>query len=228
MNIEEKIQFESRKLSDFYYPYYMEKRYPGAMENFSPVNTKYWQNKVFFAYKKWFERAARMFCVRKEYEAFAHLTRDMQKTIIDKKIKFYNVDAEKLIQAFLLDGFKYPQQLGVEKVWEVYLKYLPGLHNKKDEELEVVENIVGAALEIKKRGTVKDWMNIKINQRSIIENQIKFNPTLLAFSNSFVEFCEKENISIYNIDKMKQRVLNLNSEKILNKIKSFLKEDYKE
>ena len=39
---------------------------------------------------------------------------------------------------------------------------------------------------------------------------------------------EKENISIYNIDKMKQRVLNLNSEKILNKIKSFLKEDYKE
>ena len=204
MNIEEKIQSESRKLSDFYYPYYMERRYPGAMENFSPVNTKYWQNKVFFAYKKWFERAARMFCVRKEY------------------------DAEKLIQAFLLDGFKYPQQLGVEKVWEIYLKYLPGLHNKKDEELEVVENIVSAALEIKKRGTVKDWMNIKINQRLIIENQIKFNPTLLAFSNSFVEFCEKENISIYNIDKMKQRVLNLNSEKILNKIKSFLKEDYKE
>ena len=118
-----------------------------------------------FAYKKWFERAARMFCVRKEY------------------------DAEKLIQAFLLDGFKYPQQLGVEKVWEIYLKYLPGLHNKKDEELEVAENIVGAALEIKKRGTVKDWINIKINQRLIIENQIKFKPTLLAFSNSFVEFC---------------------------------------
>ena len=31
-------------------------------------------------------------------EAFAHLTRDMQQTIIDKKIKFYNVDAEKLIK----------------------------------------------------------------------------------------------------------------------------------
>ncbi len=31
-------------------------------------------------------------------EAFSHLTRDMQKTIIDKKIKFYNVDAEKLIK----------------------------------------------------------------------------------------------------------------------------------
>jgi len=31
-------------------------------------------------------------------EAFAHLTRDMQQTIIDKKIKFYNVDAEKLVK----------------------------------------------------------------------------------------------------------------------------------
>ena len=31
-------------------------------------------------------------------EAFAHLTKDMQQTIIDKKIKFYNVDAEKLIK----------------------------------------------------------------------------------------------------------------------------------
>lgn len=31
-------------------------------------------------------------------EAFSHLTRDMQKTIIEKKVKFYNVDAEKLIK----------------------------------------------------------------------------------------------------------------------------------
>ncbi len=31
-------------------------------------------------------------------EAFAHLTRDMQETIINKKIKFYNIDAEKLIK----------------------------------------------------------------------------------------------------------------------------------
>ncbi len=31
-------------------------------------------------------------------EAFAHLTRELQKTIIDKKIKFYNVDAERLIK----------------------------------------------------------------------------------------------------------------------------------
>lgn len=31
-------------------------------------------------------------------EAFSHLTRDMQETIVNKKVKFYNVDAEKLIK----------------------------------------------------------------------------------------------------------------------------------
>lgn len=31
-------------------------------------------------------------------DAFAHLTRELQRTIINKKIKFYNVDAEKLIK----------------------------------------------------------------------------------------------------------------------------------
>lgn len=31
-------------------------------------------------------------------EAFSHLTRDMQETIVNKKIKFYNIDAEKLIK----------------------------------------------------------------------------------------------------------------------------------
>lgn len=203
MNIEEKIKSESRKLSDFYYPYYMEERYPGAMDNFSPTNTKFWQNKVFFAYKKWFERAARMFCVRGEY------------------------DAEKLIQAFMLDGFKYPQQLGVEKVWETYLKYLPGLHNKKDVEVEVVEDIVNAVLEIRKRETVEKWLKIKINQRLIIENKIKFNPTILAFSSSFVEFCNNNCEGVYDFSKLRKRVYDLkSSEKILEKIKSFLKEDF--
>lgn len=31
-------------------------------------------------------------------EAFSHLTRDMQETIINKKIKFYNIDAERLVK----------------------------------------------------------------------------------------------------------------------------------
>ena len=203
MNIEEKIQSESRKLSDFYYPHYMEERYPGAMAEFSPVNTKYWQNKVFYAYKKWFERAARMFCVRKEY------------------------NAEKLIQAFLLDGFKYPQQLGVEKVWETYLKYLPGLSTKKSVEVEVVEDIVNASLEIKRKTSVQKWLSLKINQIATINQAIKFNPTLLAFSKSFIDFCNNNCEDKYNFEKMRKRVYDLNCcDKVLNKIKNLLGEDY--
>lgn len=203
MNIEEKIQSESRKLSDFYYPYYMEKRYPGAMDNFSATNTHYWQNKIFFAYKKWFERAAKMFCVRQEY------------------------DAEKLIQAFMLDGFKYPQQLGIEKMWDTYIKYLPGLHNKKDEEKEIVENIVNSVIEIKRRGNVEKWLEIKINQKLIKENKLNIDPILLAFSKTFINFCNKECNNIYDFEILRDKVLNQkHANKILEKIKSFLKEDY--
>ena len=202
MNIEERIASESRKLSDFYYPYYMEKRYPGAMNDFSDVNTKYWQNKIFFSYKKWFERAARMFCIREQY------------------------NAEKLIQAFLLDGFKYPQQLGVEQVWNTYIKYLPGLHTKKDKEKEIVENLVGAILEVKRRGKVKDWLNLKINQNMVLAKEIKFDPTILAFSYSFIEFCDKNKLD-YNLEEMRKNIFDLNSsKKIIDKIKSFLEDDY--
>ena len=69
MNIEERIKSESRKLSDFYYPYYMEQRYPGAMKDFTQTNTNYWKAKVFFAYRKYFEKAAKMFCIRENYDA---------------------------------------------------------------------------------------------------------------------------------------------------------------
>lgn len=203
MNIEEKIQSESRKLSDFYYPYYMEKNYPGAMDNFSATNTYYWQNKIFFAYKKWFERAAKMFCVRQEY------------------------DAEKLIQAFMLDGFKYPQQLGIEKMWDTYIKYLPGLHNKKDKEKEIVENIVNSVIEIKRRGNVEKWLEIKINQKLIKENKLNIEPILLAFSKTFINFCNKECNNVYDFEILRDKVLNQkHANKILEKIKSFLKEDY--
>jgi len=203
MNIEEKIKIESRKLSDFYYPYYMEKRYPGAMDNFTDTNTKFWKNKVFFAYKKWFERAAKMFCVRENY------------------------NAEKLIQAFMLDGFKYPQQLGVEQVWKTYINYLPGLRTKKEEEKEIVESLVSSILEIKKTGTVEDWLNIKINQLSVINKSIKFNPIIFSFSVSFIDFCYNNCDGLYDFENMRKVIFkHSNKEKIIEKIKTFLKDDF--
>lgn len=204
MNIEERIKSESRKLSDFYYPYYMEERYPGATKNFTPVNIKFWQNKVFFAYKKYFEKAAQMFCIRE------------------------NFDAEKFIKSFMLDGFKYPQQMCNEYVWQTYIKYVPAIHNEKSDEKKVVEEIVEAALELKRNNSIKEWMNKKSNQIAISQNKIKFSPLLLAFSSSFIDFCLLNKCDYYyDFPLMRKRVLDLNiSEKILIKIKEVLKEDY--
>ena len=203
MNIEERIKSESRKLSDFYYPYYMEQRYPGAMKDLTQTNTNYWKAKVFFAYRKYFEKAAKMFCIRENY------------------------DAERFIKSSLMDGFKYPQQLCNEYIWKTYLNYMPAIHNSKDDEIEVVEEIVAAALEIKKNKSVKEWLNKKINQISVLSNRIKFSPLLLAFSSNFMDFCINNNCNYYDFPKMRERVLNLNiSEKILNKIREVLNEDY--
>jgi hypothetical protein len=203
MTIEAKISSESRKLSDFYYPYYMEARYPGAMKNFTEINHIFWKNKVYYAYRKWFEKAASMFCVREKY------------------------DAELLIQGFLLDKFKYPQQLCNEYVWETYLKYLPGLHKKKPIEVEVVEGIVAAVIELKKYGSVKKWMEMPGVKEQIKNRAIRFDPTILAFSDCFFEFICKACPKEYNLFKMRDRVLNLKiADKIIEKIKNFLQEDY--
>ena len=94
MNIEDKIISESYKLSEAYFPHYY-KKYP---------RNKY---QVYNTYKKYFIKAAQMFCIRDNYDAY------------------------KLIEAFVMDGFKYPQQLCNEQVWKTYISYLPGIQNKK-------------------------------------------------------------------------------------------------
>ena len=50
---------------------------------------------------------------------------------------------------------------------------------------------------------------------------------MLAFSSNFMDFCINNNCNYYDFPKMRERVLNLNiSEKILNKIREVLNEDY--
>lgn len=151
----------------------------------------------------YFISAAKLFCVREGY------------------------DAEKLIESFMLDGFKFPTQLPNELVWKTYINYAPAIQNKKSEEIEIVENIVNAAIEIKRAGSVKEWLNKKINQKMVIEDKLKFNPLLLAFSTTFLDFCKKECYDTYNPEYMRRLVLSQkSSEKILAKIKDVLKSDY--
>lgn len=191
MNIEDQIQSESLRLSDFYYPYYYKKY-------------KRTKNQVYNKYKDFFVKAASMFCIRDEY------------------------DAEKLINSFMLDGFKYPQQLCNESVWNTYINYMPGLYNKKERNKEVVENIVNAAIILKRNETVENWLNKKINQIALQQNSLGFDLTLFSFSYYFTNYCKLLKLNI-DINKLRNNVFLLDEPvktKVLNKIKTLLKDDY--
>lgn len=191
MNIEDRIQSESLKLSDFYYPYYYKKHRRA-------------KNQVYNKYKDFFIKAAGMFCIRDGY------------------------DAERLINSFMLDGFKYPQQLCNETVWNTYISYMPGLSNKKEKDIEVVENIVNAGIILKRSETVENWLSKKINQISLQQNNAGFDLTLFSFSYYFINYCKLLHLNI-DIKKLRNSVFSLNEPtktKVLNKIKILLKDDY--
>lgn len=191
MNIEDRIQSESLRLSDFYYLYYYKKY-------------KRTKNQVYNKYKDFFVKAASMFCIRDEY------------------------DAEKLINSFMLDGFKYPQQLCNESVWNTYINYMPGLYNKKERNKEIVENIVNAAIILKRNETIENWLNKKINQIALQQNNIGFDLTLFSFSYYFTNYCKMLKLNI-DINKLRNNVFSLDEPvktKVLNKIKTLLKDDY--
>lgn len=194
MNIEDKINIESHKLSEAYYPFYIEK-YP--------------RNKfqVYNKYKQFFIKAAQLFCIRDNY------------------------DANKLITAFMMDGFKFPQQLPNEKVWETYLNYLPAIKEKKSKDIEIAENIINAAIVLKRYGSIEEYFKLTINKISLFKNSLQFNPLLLCFSEWFEDFYNKNYKSFeydLDIEKYRKEVYNLenNSDKIINKIKEILKDDY--
>ena len=87
--------------------------------------------------RKYFIKASQMFCVREGF------------------------DAEKLIASFMIDSFKWPAQLPQENVWKTYINYIPGIQSKKTKDEEVVEQIVNAAIELRRYGTVKKWLDNK-------------------------------------------------------------------
>ena len=150
-----------------------------------------------------FIKASQMFCIREGFKA------------------------EKFIDAFMMDGFKFPAQMCYEKVWETYLDYLPALKEEKTEDIEVVENIVNAATALKKNGGIKEWLKSAINQRAVKENKMPFGILLLSFSEAFINFCKKECNGVYNLDLARDYVLSQKSaDKVLIKIKEFLGIDY--
>lgn len=173
--------------------------YPHYLKHFNGQRNKFTLEK----YRGYFNSAARMFCVREGY------------------------DAEKLITAFLLDGFKWPQQLPQENVWKTYTAYLPGLHNRKSHDVEVVEKIVSAATELKRYPQgVPQWLLSKINQKTVLENKMKSSPILFAFSKTFKKFVYDNDINISLYDLREEVYSCEKKEKILAKISSLLGDDF--
>ena len=185
MHIEDIINIEANKMLDRYYPHYI-KKYP---RNKYQVKAKYF---------KYFENAAKLFCVRDNY------------------------NAEKLVDAFVADGFMWPAQLPNEFTWNKYLNYLPGLKDKKSEETEIVEKIVESSILIKRAGSVSNWLN-DYNKLTIKNNQMKIDPTLFSFSKTFCDFAD----DYIDTEEYRKKVFRLNCKnKLLEKIKALLGDDY--
>ena len=149
-----------------------------------------------------FNKAANMFCIREGY------------------------DAKKLIDVFMMNGFKYPNQILNEYFWKEYEKaYL--YVKEENEDKQIVEEIVNSILQIKKYRTVSDWLDNVSNQLNIKSNKSQL-VTLLVFSGSFENFYANNSFK-YNISFMAERFRVMNSRyssKIMPKIISFLGDDY--
>ena len=168
---------------------------------------KYKRNKyqVYNKYKQYFEKIAQMFCIRENY------------------------NAKHFIEANQMDGFKFPQQMCNELSWKAYVDYSPCLYEEKSKEVVIIENLMSANIELKRNGNVKKWLSKKVNQIALEQNQAKIDLTLFSFSKEFNKYCKLNNLN-YNLDNLRNNVLLLdnidNKNKIINKIKSILQEDY--
>jgi len=135
-------------------------------------------------------------------------------------------DPEKFVKSQMMEEFKFPQQFCNEKAWDDYIDKLPVL-GEIDPELEIVEKIVSAGLELKRYETVEKWLSIIVNQRMLEEGKMRFTPYLFAFSSTFIKYCHDNNIIVYDLPSLRDKVNALkSSKKIIAKIKEVLKDDY--
>ncbi len=123
-------------------------------------------------------------------EAFAHLTRDLQKTIIDKKIKFYNVNAEELIKqqpglrgkgantVMMVAYFKVSGVIPFDKAYEGMKEMTIKTFKKKGDDivnmnLALIDAAVDACQEVKVPASL-DGVGCIDEQKLIPDNADKF------------------------------------------------------
>ena len=134
-------------------------------------------------------------------------------------------DPIKFIKAQLMDEFKFPTQFHNENAWSIYQEKLP-LLIERNPEVEMVENVVNAIIELKKYSTVEKWLSYTVNQKMVENYSMRISPLLFSFSTSFIEYC-KNNLLDYDLEALRGEVKKFPaSKKLIPKIKLFLKNDY--
>lgn len=134
-------------------------------------------------------------------------------------------DPIKFIRAQTMDEFKFPMQFHNENAWLLYQEKLP-LLIEKDPEVEMVENVVNAIIELKKYSTVEKWLSYTVNQKMVEDYSMRISPLLFSFSSYFIEYCDN-NLLSYDLESLRNEVKKFpSSKKLIPKIQSFLKDDY--
>ncbi len=127
-------------------------------------------------------------------EVFNHLTRDMQETIINKKIKFYNIDAIKIAEEVGLGGrintvmqaafFAISEILPKNDAISLIKKYIEKSYGKKGQNIvqmnwNAVDNTEKALQEIKVPATVADIKHSYVPPQLIPDGAAKFEKEVI-------------------------------------------------
>lgn len=178
--------------------YYFENYYRKHSKH--PVRDSFYQSSFKPKYFKYFEKAAQMFCIRDGFHP------------------------DKFIKCCLADGFKYPAQIPLETNWNKYIKY-----NIADEnpEKDLAESLFSGVMEIKKYGDINKLIHSPLIQSALFQNKIRFDPLILYFSKTFINFYN-ENIDKfnYNINFKIKRYPVFEYPRIDSKIRTILGNDY--
>lgn len=160
------------------------------------------RSQVYKKFYSYFRKTASLFCIRESF------------------------DSEKFIKSQMIEDFKFPTQFPNEMAWAKYQEYLPTF-KEKSPEIEIVEKIVNASLELKHYEGMEDWLKFTQNQEMVIEDRMKVSPLLFSFSTTFCDFCKENCPEVYDLQGMRRLVLSQKcGKKLLEKIKEILKNDY--
>ena len=170
-------------------------------KKYRPIGHKNFEKR----YLKYFEKAAQMFCVREDFKP------------------------KGFIDSVLAEGFIYPTQIPIEKNWKTYqrnsIEYAQEIKEEKPD-VTMAKRVVNIFTYLHGRA-ISQITNSPMLSQDLIKDYDNDNLDLCVycFSKSFMDFAEK---SSFIIDFKKEQSKIKKYQKIFDKIKEKLGEDFKE